>query len=93
MFSPIATEEGVPRHPGTAQAGRAALGHFVPRRRRPSAGPLSSNRQLLEGKSSNADPSSFERLNYIPRGYEPSEIVVAPTAERVEVALDVPKKK
>jgi hypothetical protein len=44
------------------------------------------------GEPRNDDPSSFERLNCVPKNFKAREIVVASNDKNVTVSFDVPKK-
>jgi hypothetical protein len=94
VFSPIAVEKGLPRRPGTAkfqQDGAFTVTSFregdglIPGHYRPIV-------NCWKGEPRNDDPSSFERLNYVPMNYKASDIVVSAEDKSVIVALDVPKK-
>jgi hypothetical protein len=37
------------------------------------------------------DPSSFDRLNYVPKDFQPVPIEVAADAGEVDVVIDVPR--
>jgi hypothetical protein len=94
VFSPVAVKKGLPRRPGTASFGHD--GSFsvtsfregdglIPGRYRPIV-------SCWKGEPRNDDPSSYERLNYVPKNYQAGEVVVAQTGGPVLVHLDVPKK-
>jgi hypothetical protein len=94
VFSPVAVEKGLPRRPGTArfqQDGEFTVTSFregdglIPGRYRPII-------SCWKGEPRNDDPSSFERLNYVPSSYKADEVVVSRTEGAVVVKLDVPKK-
>jgi hypothetical protein len=94
VFSPVAVEKGLPRRPGMAkfqQDGAFTVTSFregdglIPGHYRPIV-------SCWKGEPRNDDPSSFERLNYVPSNYKAAEVVVAPTGNAVVVTLDVPKK-
>jgi hypothetical protein len=95
VFSPVAVEKSLTRRPGTArfqQDGAFTVTSFregdglLPGRYRPII-------SCWEGEPRNDDPSSFERLNYVPANFKPDEIVVARSDAKVEVNVDVPKKR
>lgn len=94
-FSPISVEEGLPRRPGTAEFTQD--GEFHATSFRPGDGLLPGVYRVMiscwSGEPTNTDPSSYERLNCVPRGYKPEEIVVERSADAVEVNIDVPRKK
>jgi hypothetical protein len=94
-FTPIAVEAGLPNRPGSAvfdTDGRFQVTSFrendglVP-------GTYHANVSCWMGAPSSSDPSSFERLNYVPSGFKSAPIVVKADADSVEVKIDVPKKK
>ena len=94
VFSPVAVEKGLPRRPGTAkfnQDGAFTVTSFregdglVPGHYRPIV-------SCWKGEPKNDDPSSFERLNYVPSNYKAEEVVVAAAGNPIIVTLDVPKK-
>ena len=94
VFSPVAVEKGLPRRPGTARFqsdGDFTVTSFregdglIPGRYRPMV-------SCWKGEPRNEDPSSFERLNYVPSNYKADEIIVSRTEGAVVVKLDVPKK-
>jgi hypothetical protein len=94
-FSPIAPQEGVPRRPGTARFQKD--GHFTVTSFEEGDGLLPGRYLPIlscwKGEPSNKDPNSYERLNCIPAGYKPNEVVVDPTNKSVHVRIDVPTKK
>jgi hypothetical protein len=94
VFSPLAVEKGLPRRPGIAkfqQDGSFTVTSFregdglIPGHYRPIV-------NCWKGEPHNDDPSSFERLNYVPSNYKAAEIVVSPADKTLMVTLDVPKK-
>jgi hypothetical protein len=94
VFSPVVVEKGLPRRPGTArfqQNGTFTVTSFhecdglIPGHYRPIV-------SCWKGEPRNDDPSSFERLNYVPSNYKAEEIVVAPSGNAILVKIDVPKK-
>lgn len=94
VFSPIAVEKGLPRRPGTA---RFQLdGTFTVTSFREGDGLIPGHYRAIvscwKGEPRNDDPSSFERLNNVPKNYQPDEVIVAPSVREVVVKLDVPKK-
>ena len=94
-FSPVSVEEGLPRRPGTAEFKQD--GEFHATSFRPGDGLLPGTYRVLiscwTGEPSNNDPSSYERLNCVPRDYKPEEIIVERSAEDVEIVINVPPKK
>jgi hypothetical protein len=95
VFSPVAVEKGLPRRPGTAQFRQDGVftvtsfrqgDGLIPGRYRPII-------SCWKGEPRNDDPSSFERLNYVPTNFKADEIIVSRSDTTVEVKVDVPKKK
>jgi len=93
-FSPEAVETGRPRRPGTAQFGRDGTftvtsfhegDGLIPGRYRPIV-------SCWKGEPRNDDPSSFERLNYVPKNFKAEVVNVAASDKSVVVSLDIPKK-
>lgn len=94
-FIPLKVQDGMPRRPGSAhfnEQGDFKVTSFkendglVP-------GTYTVRIECWMGNPNSDDPSSFERLNYVPSGFQPPDIQVDPNAGSVEVKLDVPKKK
>jgi hypothetical protein len=94
VFSPVAVEKGLPRRPGTARF--QPDGAFTVTSFREGDGLIPGHYRPIiscwKGEPGNDDPSSFERLNNVPKNYQPDEVVVEPSAPEVVVRLDVPKK-
>jgi hypothetical protein len=94
VFSPVAVEHGRPRRPGIAQF--APDGVFQVTSFREGDGLIPGRYQPIvscwKGEPKNDDPSSFERLNHVPRNYKPDEVLVSRAGGPVAVSLDVPKK-
>lgn len=94
-FSPISVEQGMPRRPGTAEF--KADGNFTATSFVPGDGLLPgryrANISCWQGEPTSYDPSSFDRLNYVPKSYEPEEFVVESSDETVTLTFDVPLKK
>lgn len=94
-FSPISVDEGLPRRPGTAQFGKDGIFHATSFRNGDGLVP-GRYRAIVScwmGEPNNDDPSSYEKMNYIPRSYKPQEFVVDRSAGAVEIAIDIPPKK
>jgi hypothetical protein len=94
-FSPVKVEAGTPRRPGTAEF--LTDGEFEATSFSPGDGLLPGRYRAIiscwKGEPSNKDPGSFERLNNIPRDYQPVEFDVDNSATVVDLTLDVPLKK
>jgi len=93
-FSPISVEEGLPRRPGRARFQEDGLFEATSFKEGDGLipGRYAAMISMWMGQPVSEDPSSFERLNYVPKTYRP-EVVVERTADSVEVNFDVPKKK
>ncbi len=94
-FMPIAVAEGLPRRPGRAHFDEQ--GAFQVTSFKDNDGLIPGNYQpsitcWMKQPTSN-DPTSFERYNYVPKGFQASEVKVEQDAGSVEVTIDVPKKK
>ena len=92
-FNPVTVEEGMPRRPGTAQfdeSGAFAVTSFkkgdglVP-------GTYHPRISCWKAPPDSNDPSSFDRLNYVPKNFVPQPIVVERGTGEVEVTIDVPE--
>jgi hypothetical protein len=94
VFSPVAVEKGLPRRPGTAKF--KPDGAFTVTSFHEGDGLIPGNYRPIincwKGEPLTDDPSSFERLNYVPSNFKAKEIVVAPAGDALVVTLDVPKK-
>jgi hypothetical protein len=92
-FNPITVQEGLPRRPGTAKF--EADGAFAVTSFKPGDGLVPGTYhpriQCWKGQPNSNDPSSFDRLNYVPKDFEPKPIVVEAGAGAVEVTIDVPR--
>jgi hypothetical protein len=93
-FAPIEIADGLPHRPGTASFDNS--GEFEVTSFRPGDGLIEGTYQATIDcwlKSPTAsDPSTFERFNAVPKGYNPPPIEVKSDAGEVEVVIDVPKK-
>jgi hypothetical protein len=94
VFSPVAVEKSLPRRPGTArfqQDGAFTVTSFregdglIPGRYRPII-------SCWKGEPRNDDPSSFERLNYVPSNFKADVVTVSGSDSAIRVNVDVPKK-
>jgi hypothetical protein len=94
VFSPVAVEKGLPRRPGTAEF--RLDGAFTVTSFREGDGLIPGRYQPIvscwKGEPRNDDPSSFERLNYVPKNYKAEEVNVVQSDNAAVVKLDVPKK-
>lgn len=93
-FTVVEPAEGYPRRPGTAKF--AADGSFVASSFKEGDGlvPGTYNAviQYYEQQPNDDDPTSYDRLNLVPKDYRP-EVVVDKTAGSVEANFDIPAKK
>jgi hypothetical protein len=94
-FAPISVADGLPHRPGTANFGTD--GQFEVTSFRENDGLVAGTYQAsvdcwLQNPSA-TDPSSFERFNAVPKGFQPPPVTVDADASVVEVVIDVPKKK
>jgi hypothetical protein len=94
-FTPIKVQEGLPHRPGSGgfdKQGDFQVTSFkqgdglIPGTYHPSV-------TCWMGKPSSSDPGSFERLNYVPKDFQAPPVVVDASKDKVEIAIDVPKKK
>ena len=94
-FTPIKVQEGLPSRPGTGAFDKQ--GDFQVASFKPGDGLLPGTYYpkvtCWMGKPNSSDPSSFERLNYVPKDFEAPPVVVDASKGKVEIAIDVPKKK
>jgi hypothetical protein len=94
-FAPITVAEGLPHRPGTANFGTD--GEFQVTSFHENDGLIPGTYQASVDcwlKNPNpSEPSSFERFNAVPKGFQPPPITVDADAGVVEVAIDVPKKE
>jgi hypothetical protein len=92
-FTPVNVEEGLPRRPGRASFKEDGV--FEATSFREGDGLVPGTYTALiscwMGQPISEDPTSFERLNYVPKTYRP-EVVVKRDAGSVEVNFDIPKK-
>ena len=94
MFNPVSVTDGFPHRPGTAKFdtnGKFTVTSFkegdglVP-------GTYHARIECWKGQPDSNDPSSFDRLNYVPKDFVPQPVTVAADADEVEVIIDVPQK-
>jgi hypothetical protein len=93
-FSPISIEPGLPNRPGTAQFDTNGEFQVTSFKKNDGlvAGTYQANIACWLKSPSASDPSSFDRFNAVPKGFEPPQVVVGADAGEVEVVIDVPKK-
>jgi hypothetical protein len=93
IFTPIKVDEGLPSRPGRAQFDKD--GAFTATSFQQGDGLLPgtyhANISCWKGNPDSNDPSSFERLNYVPKDFRPEPITVAADADQVNVEINVPE--
>jgi len=94
-FTPISVADGLPRRPGTARFETDGNFRVTSFKKNDGLIPGSyyANVSCWQGEPSHKDPSSYERMNNVPKGFEAPPVAVDPEADEVEVTIDVPKKK
>ncbi|MCC7475817.1 MAG: hypothetical protein IT425_10500 [Pirellulales bacterium] len=94
IFTPVSVAEGFPKRPGRAHFDTS--GHFTVTTYQSNDGLLPGTyRPSIEcwmGKPDSNDPSSFDRLNHVPKGFQAQEITVSRDSGSVNVSIDIPKK-
>jgi hypothetical protein len=94
-FTPIKVQEGMPKRPGTAQFDKN--GDFQAQSFKPGdglfPGTYRPNVSCWMGNPDSNDPSSFDRLNYVPKDFQPPDVVVDAKSGATEVTIDIPKKE
>lgn len=92
-FEPVAAVEGLPRRRGWAKF--AEDGAFEATSFDEGDGLLPGTYAIKvscwDGQPSGDDPSSFERLNLVPKSFT-QEVVVERDSDPIEVNVDVPRK-
>ncbi len=92
-FTVVEPAEGYPRRPGTAKV--AADGSFVATSYEEGDGLVPGTYHAVikyfEQEPNDEDPTSYDRLNLVPKDYRP-EVVVDKSAGSVEANFDVPVK-
>ena len=92
-FTVVEPAEGFPRRPATATF--AADGSYEATSFEPGDGLVPGKYvaviQCYDGTPTDDDPTSFDRLNVVPKTYRP-EVNVDPAADSVEANFDVPPK-
>ena len=92
-FTVVEPAEGFPRRPASATF--AADGSYEAMSYEPGDGLVPGKYvaviQCYDGTPTDDDPTSFDRLNVVPKTYRP-EVNVDPTADSVEANFDVPPK-
>ena len=93
-FTVVEPAEGYPSRPGSARFSEDGLFEAMSFKEGDGLvpGTYQAIFQYYDGTPSDDDPTSFERLNAVPKDYRP-EVVVDKDAGAMEVAFDVPPKK
>jgi hypothetical protein len=93
-FNPITVQEGLPRRPGTAQFDQDGTFTVTSFKKGDGLVPGTYHPRVACWKAppDSNDPSSFERLNYVPKDFEPEPILVEAGADSVDVTINVPRK-
>jgi hypothetical protein len=95
IFSPLSTPDGLPKRAGTANFDES--GEFQTTSFKENDGLIPGTYvariDCWMGHPSADDPGSYERLNHVPKSYQPPEVKVEVGAPSVELTFDVPKKK
>jgi hypothetical protein len=94
-FAPIEVTEGLPHRPGVANF--STNGEFEVTSYRENDGLIPGTYQpsvdcWLQNPNP-SDPSTFERFNAVPKGFNPPPITVDAEASVVEVVIDIPPKQ
>lgn len=93
-FTVVEPAEGYPRRPGTAKF--AADGSYVATSYEEGDGLVPGTYNAVikyyEQEPNDNDPTSYERLNLVPKDYLP-EVVVEKSAGSAEANFDIPPKK
>jgi len=94
-FTPINVQQGLPHRPGSAHFDEQGDFQVTSFKEKDGLIPGTYYARVTcwKGKPSSSDPSSFERLNYVPKDFQAAPVVVDKKAGSVEVAIDVPRKK
>jgi hypothetical protein len=95
IFRPVSTPDGLPKRPGTAEFDESGLFQTTSFKKNDGLipGTYAVRIDCWMGHPSGDDPGSQERLNHVPKNYEPPEVKVEVGASSVELTFDVPKKK
>jgi hypothetical protein len=92
-FSPISTDEGVPKRPGSASFAEDGTFEVTSFEEGDGLAPGTYSVKVTcwQQPPSEDDPTSFQRFNLVPDDFT-HEVVVATDADQVDVPIDVPKK-
>jgi hypothetical protein len=94
-FVPVAVEAGLPQRPATAHFGPDGTFQVTSFKKDDGLlpGTYQPNVICMTGEPVENDPSSYDRLNAVPKNFVPPPVVVDASKGKVEVAIDVPAKK
>ncbi len=94
-FTPIRVAEGFPNRPGTADFGESGEFQITSFRENDGLvpGTYHASVECWMRNPNASDPTTFERFNYVPKGYQTPDITVSADAREVDVNFDVPPKK
>jgi hypothetical protein len=93
IFSPTKVDEGLPNRPGRAQFDKDGLFTVTSFQKGDGLlpGTYHPNVSCWKGNPDSNDPSSFERLNYVPKDFRPEPITVSADADEVNVVINIPR--
>jgi hypothetical protein len=94
-FNPISAQNGLPRRPGTAQFGTDGVFRVTSFKQNDGLlpGKYSARIECWKGNpATSSDPNAFERLNFVPKDFQPALVAIEAGSGAVEVNIDVPKK-
>ena len=93
-FTPLKVPEGLPRRPGSAHFNNE--GDFQVTSFKENDGLIPgtyyASVTCWMGAPNSSDPSSFERLNCVPKDFQAPPVVVNEADDEVAIVIDVPKK-
>jgi hypothetical protein len=93
-FMPTSGPEGLPKRPGTAVFDES--GAFQTTSFKPNDGLIPGTYAVRidcwKETPSTSDPEARERLNYVPKSYQPPEVTVEVGGPVLDLKFDVPKK-
>jgi hypothetical protein len=94
-FVPVAVDAGLPQRPATAHFARDGMFQVTSFKKDDGLlpGTYQPNVICMTGEPSESDPSSYDRLNAVPKNFVPQTVIVDANARSIEVAIDVPAKK
>jgi hypothetical protein len=96
IFVPITVQEGLPRRPGSAEFGTDGVFRVTSFRQNDGLLPGIYSAKVTCWKGNpytSGDPTAFDKFSYVPKDFNPQPVEVDSKLGKVEVAIDVPKKK